>query len=199
MVGVTITARACARYLLAHQDRETGEPITNMKLQKLCYYAQGVSLAVRGRPLFRDSIKAWGHGPVIPSLWHEYREAGPRSLPTPEVSDDDYPADVREVLDITLATYGAQSAATLRSMTHEEVPWQDARALDGEIRVADLKAFFGPRAAVLFARGDRARPVDKVRVREILLADERVLSGTRRGISEVERGEVTELDVPTPG
>ena len=40
--------------------------IDNFKVNKLCYYAQGWSLAKLGYPLFDDEIEAWQYGPVIP-------------------------------------------------------------------------------------------------------------------------------------
>jgi hypothetical protein len=48
-----------ARYFLAQIDEEAGDLISNMKLQKLVYYAQGVSLALHNRPLFPESLEAW--------------------------------------------------------------------------------------------------------------------------------------------
>ena len=47
--------------------------ITNQKLNNLMYFAQGWSLALLGRPLFSNEIQAWRYGPVIPAIYHEYR------------------------------------------------------------------------------------------------------------------------------
>ena len=47
--------------------------ITNMKLQKLMYYAQAWHLAVIGDELFSDDFQAWIHGPVIPALYDKYK------------------------------------------------------------------------------------------------------------------------------
>lgn len=41
------------------------EYISNLKLQKLLYYAQGCYLALRDKSLFCDNILAWKHGPVV--------------------------------------------------------------------------------------------------------------------------------------
>lgn len=38
--------------------------MTQMKLYKMLYYAQGWSLVKLGRPLFDDEIQAWDYGPV---------------------------------------------------------------------------------------------------------------------------------------
>ena len=57
-----------AAYILAKQDDDSGDLISNLKLQKLAYYAQGFCLAMHGRPLFPEAIKAWKHGPVVSEL-----------------------------------------------------------------------------------------------------------------------------------
>ena len=45
---------------------ENGKSISNMKLQKLLYLAQGIHLALEnGAPLFEDTIEAWKYGPVV--------------------------------------------------------------------------------------------------------------------------------------
>ena len=41
-----------ARYFLCHVDREAGDTISPLKLQKLVYYAQAWSLVFRSQPLF---------------------------------------------------------------------------------------------------------------------------------------------------
>jgi uncharacterized phage-associated protein len=57
------------------------------KLQKLLYYAQGYALALLGRPLFRDRIEAWDHGPVVPGVWQAHTQHQARPLPRPETFD----------------------------------------------------------------------------------------------------------------
>lgn len=44
-----------------------------LKLQKLLYFAQGFSYAFYDKELFNDDFEAWVHGPVIPSIYHEYK------------------------------------------------------------------------------------------------------------------------------
>ena len=54
--------------------REHGDGVSNLKLQKLLYYAQAWNLAIHSKLLFNDPIQAWVHGPVVPSVWHEFRK-----------------------------------------------------------------------------------------------------------------------------
>jgi uncharacterized phage-associated protein len=63
-----ITALDAARYLLTLDVREEGDATSNLKLQKLLYYAQGLHLALYNEPLSKGRIEAWKHGPVVPSV-----------------------------------------------------------------------------------------------------------------------------------
>jgi uncharacterized phage-associated protein len=118
------TASHLAKHLIA-AFAARGEPITNLKLQKLLYYSQAWSLALSGKSLFTDRIEAWVHGPVVPSVFREYREF----KWSPLVADCDQPAhgDVIRHVDRVLAVYGKFDASQLERMTHNEDPWRNAR------------------------------------------------------------------------
>ena len=45
----------------------------NIVIQKLCYYAQAMYLAVYEEPLFNEKILAWENGPVIEKVYKIYR------------------------------------------------------------------------------------------------------------------------------
>jgi uncharacterized phage-associated protein len=103
-----------------------GHPITNLKLQKLLYYAQAWHLAFYGRPLFGERIEAWVHGPVVPPVFGDFKHYGwspiePVAIP-PSPS-----APVRVHVDCVYQTYGGFSANDLERMTHQEDPWKNAR------------------------------------------------------------------------
>ena len=65
-----LTCYDIAKYFLAQADEEIGDLISNLKLQKLVYYAQGFYLALHDEALFPEDIEAWTHGPVVPVLYH---------------------------------------------------------------------------------------------------------------------------------
>jgi uncharacterized phage-associated protein len=142
-----LTARDVARYFLAIQDEEAGDLISNLKLQKLLYYAQGVHLALLDEPLFNEQIKAWAHGPVVPQVWHEYKEHGGGPLPAdPDFDAAVIPAAQRDLLDEVHNVYGQFSAWRLREMTHAEPPWKDAFASSSNVVTRDsMKEYFKPR------------------------------------------------------
>jgi uncharacterized phage-associated protein len=53
---------------------ETGSFVSNLKLQKLVYYAQAWHLAIHETALFEEDFEAWVHGPVIPVLYQKYKQ-----------------------------------------------------------------------------------------------------------------------------
>lgn len=122
------TATDVAKWFLAHNRiaaaDEGAEFISNLKLQKLLYYAQGCALAVTDEPLFGDEIVAWQHGPVVESVYHAYKSNGSNGI----VFEDDFDfsqftPEENELLEEVYDTFGQYSAWKLRNMTHEETPW----------------------------------------------------------------------------
>lgn len=122
----SIDVKVVARWFINNVDREAGEAITQLKVQKLVYYADAWFLANFDKPLIEPDFEAWAHGPAIRALYAKYRDYGWDALPmekgarpTPEVA---------EFLQAVYDEYGQFSAKTLERMTHEEKPWIDARA-----------------------------------------------------------------------
>jgi uncharacterized phage-associated protein len=119
-----LNAQQVAEYFLSSAD-ERAEGVSNMKLQKLLYYAQGFHLAMRGcEPLFKESIEAWWHGPVVRPVYESYRPFRKSYIKTDNpVDPQDYPPEIREILDCVYRVYGGLTASRLRNMTHDETPW----------------------------------------------------------------------------
>ena len=121
-----------AKYFLmlaASGEEDAGEAMTHLKLQKLLYYGQGFHLALNsGKPLFADSIEAWKQGPVVNSIWRNYKEKGGAPIPPDENFDPSkcLSEDERALLNDVWNAYGQFSAWKLRNMTHEELPWRNA-------------------------------------------------------------------------
>ncbi len=96
----SLTAQDVAKYFLAQIDDESGDTISHLKLQKLVYYAQGYHLALTGKPLFRDIIRAWAHGPVVRSVYNSYSKYGSKAIPRPKRVDfSRYSPEQRGLLD----------------------------------------------------------------------------------------------------
>ncbi len=123
----TYSAQDVANWFLSRIDREAGDTISNLKLQKLLYYAQAWMLALYDRPLFRERIEAWMHGPVVPEMYRQYREHGWDALPMPQEDVPKFDDDAENLLQEVLRVYGEHSAKALEELTHSEEPWQRTR------------------------------------------------------------------------
>lgn len=139
--SIMISANDIAKYFLSLVSEEEGELISNLKLQKLLYYAQGFSLAMFNKPLFPEKIEAWIHGPVVPEVYHYYKKYGRGRIPHHNVDLAKFNDDIRELLDEVYDVYGQYSASVLRNLTHEEPPWKNT-APNEEITHDTLRSYF---------------------------------------------------------
>jgi uncharacterized phage-associated protein len=128
-----LTVQEVARYILARQGASV-EPITNKRLQKLVYLAQGRTLALLHRPLWDTSnlgarLTAWEQGPVVPELYREYRSHRWNPLPIPsDVDIEGFDPTARAIIDSVLAEFGGMSTDQLATLTHTHDPWVNAWA-----------------------------------------------------------------------
>ena len=74
-----MNAKSTANYLI-YIMLDAFNDLTNMKVNKLVYFAQGHCLSKYGRPLFTEPIEAWPHGPVVPEVYRAYRKYGDRPI-----------------------------------------------------------------------------------------------------------------------
>jgi hypothetical protein len=73
-------------FITAENKREQGS-MTNLRLNKILYFAQIISLLENGRPLFLDDFEAWDLGPVIPSVYRKYKAYENTPIQEPETID----------------------------------------------------------------------------------------------------------------
>jgi uncharacterized phage-associated protein len=124
------TAKQVANYILwLSDDSDSGELISNLKLQKLLYYCQGFHLAMFDQPLFPNEIQAWQHGPVVKEIYQLFQGQG--AIAAPNDADrknavDSLTDDQKEMIDNVYNLYGQFSAWRLREMTHQEAPWVES-------------------------------------------------------------------------
>ena len=140
-----ISCKDVANYFLSLTDEDSGELISNLRLQKLVYYAQGFHLAIFDTPLFPENIEAWTYGPVIPNLYHEYKDYGQRSIPAPEDFDvSKYDSQTKDLLDEVYNVFGQFSAWKLADMTHQEPPFVMAHKVGQgtSISLESMKKYF---------------------------------------------------------
>ncbi|WP_082473260.1 Panacea domain-containing protein [Methylobacterium sp. Leaf85] len=122
-----------AKWFINATDRESGDAITHLKVQKLVYYAQAWSIALYNKPLFDEDFEAWAHGPVAVSVWDNYREHGFASIPEQKLKVK-FSEKPLALLNAVNKKYGIYTAKKLENMTHKETPWLEAR---GDLRELD--------------------------------------------------------------
>ncbi|GDX35881.1 hypothetical protein LBMAG18_03920 [Alphaproteobacteria bacterium] len=136
MKNTSYSSAHIANYFLWRAWREEVQ-ITPMKLIKLVYIAYGWNLVINQNKLFNEKILAWDYGPVIPSIFHEFKRFGKdpitkgnyatdgdchsetgELLSVPIVSGDDN--EVLKVLNAEWEIYKFKDGLELSKITHEE-------------------------------------------------------------------------------
>ncbi|MGL5061573.1 MAG: Panacea domain-containing protein [Microcoleus sp.] len=141
--------RKIVSIITIHYREVFQESLTPMKLQKLCYYAQAIYMATHdGEALFEEDFEAWTYGPVISSLYQQYKNYEWRSIQEEFEFPEIEPEKV-EFIEQIVEAYGRYDGAALVTMTHREAPWLDARnglsAIEGSnalISKDSMKSFF---------------------------------------------------------
>lgn len=142
------TANAVADYIIRFYHKH-GDLITNLKLQKLVYYAQAWHLGLYNKPLFDEEFQAWISGPVQPELYERFKKY--QWNPISEDNETVLPEHIEEHLQEIIQVYGKYEAYYLERMTHEEEPWIIARAgipsdqsSNAVISQQDMQRFYQP-------------------------------------------------------
>lgn len=120
--------------------------MTNLKLNKLLYFAQAWSLVRRNAPLFNENIQAWDLGPVTPSVYHEFKKYGKERIAAVSGAYDQsaFSPDEFELLIDVAREYGKYSAPALVDMSHEiNGPWYTVHGSKKRVIPQDLiKEYF---------------------------------------------------------
>jgi len=138
-------ARAIANLFLkwAREDKKS-KSYTPMKIIKLVYIAHGWCLAISQKPLIINPVEAWRYGPVIRSLYDEFKKFGNEAIrgfaeydevegksgQVKEPIEKEYIKILRSVYQV----YGDFQAFQLANITHmPNSPWTKA--------IGDSKSF----------------------------------------------------------
>jgi uncharacterized phage-associated protein len=134
--------------------------MTNLRLHKLLFYAQGWSLVLRGAPLFGDVVEAWQSGPVVPAVFGELRINGKNPIMEPakgysesDVSDE----DAQFLIDV-LVHHESSLAFGLVDLTRTLPCWRNHQYRNEDIPLDEIRADFEtltPRLATLSERVQR--------------------------------------------
>lgn len=135
-----------AKYILGKRGR-----MSTWKLQKLCYYCQAWHYTWTERQLFAEEIQAWRNGPVCPALFYEHQGRFMISAEDLKVGNSSkINADESESIDTVLDEYGKLEPYYLSELTHQELPWKNARddlpedaISDKAITLESMGAYYG--------------------------------------------------------
>lgn len=125
-----INSEKIAKFFLSKKE------LTPKKIQKLVYYAYAWFITMHNQN--SDEIKeflftnerpeAWLHGPVFRELYRVYSDYGWHEVPKQKamIFEND---DVMSFLEDIWSKYGELSADELEYLTHQEMPWKNARKI----------------------------------------------------------------------
>lgn len=127
---------------------ENGYEINNLKLQKIMYYLQAQSLVESSLPLFDENLQKWKYGPVVPTVYHEYKSHGASSIKTEDIgkiirtpyegetpnfintyiveeyTSDKINNDDKYILDETVPVFAGYDSFYLVEQTHKHDIWR---------------------------------------------------------------------------
>lgn len=128
--------------------KASGESISPMKLQKLVYYAHGWYAGYTGQPLINEAVEAWQYGPVIPSLYHEFKQFGSTGISCKATEFDGVtlrevppPQDptIQAYLQNVWSSYGRFTGIKLSELTHSaDGPWDQTWKESEGMRGVDI-------------------------------------------------------------
>jgi uncharacterized phage-associated protein len=125
---------------ILHRARQEGIEIRPLKLQKLVYFLHGWGLATSGEPVVGELFEAWPYGPVLSSVYHEFKKFG--SEPITDYAADIDPATGEKkkqmvgvnnkkfhaLFEKVWSKYKGFTGVQLSTMTHADgTPWKEVR------------------------------------------------------------------------
>lgn len=138
-----------ADYFIANADKDEG--ISNLKLQKLCAYAQAFSVTLNKSTLFSNNLEVWPHGPVVVELYNTYKMYGKNPLSTSVLSEESrngFSEKELYILETINNYYGRFAAWELRNMSHEDFPGDFENPNRQIIPIEDLISTFSQNKVV---------------------------------------------------
>jgi len=119
-------------YTFVKKGIDEGKFVTQMKLQKLVYFAQGYHLVKYHKPLIKENFQAWKYGPVIPDIYRDFKLYGssPITNTTSYVPSDSVrtpyflDAEALDTINYAWEVLKNFSAMSLSNWTHQpDGPW----------------------------------------------------------------------------
>lgn len=149
-----------AGYVVSYCN-STGKKISHLQLQKILYFLEANYL-VNGKQLFEDDISKWRLGPVVESVYHEYKTFGSQNIgyvpkrlgidSDGKISIISYNPDAidpkdKEIINEIVDKYIKYDPFQLVKATHRHAPWKrDEQLINKGVSLLydkeELKEFF---------------------------------------------------------
>ncbi|WP_281636136.1 Panacea domain-containing protein [Flavobacterium marginilacus] len=120
-------------YVILRLKQEEDMPLSNIKLQKLLYYIQAWSLALKNEKSFDGDFQAWVHGPVNRQIYDRFNptkylfsEISLNDIQDKEIATKLNESEISHINKV-LEVYAPYSGVELEEMSHKEEPWISAR------------------------------------------------------------------------
>ena len=84
---------------------------------------QGYSYLWDGVNMFEEEVEAWQHGPVLTSVYREFKKYGLGNLPKSEGRDNVKNSNTKETIKTVLDGFKNYSGYEMAKKTQEESPW----------------------------------------------------------------------------
>ena len=111
---------------------EQMKEVTPLALQKILYFIQGIYMVIFGKPLYKEDCMAWIHGPVYEEVYDLFRDFKYNPIEDNRFAIfkdrfEELSEQEKKVIDLVINTFGKYSGKVLEDITHEELPWKNAR------------------------------------------------------------------------
>ncbi|WP_425417534.1 Panacea domain-containing protein [Oricola indica] len=136
--------------LILDRFNPTEFQITNLKINKLLYFAHGFYRARFGKRLIRNHFEAWENGPVVKVIFDAFKKNGAEPITNSALIYDylkeshipagfeHIPEEDIEYIDNVISYYVKFSARELVGLTHRPgTPWTRARNAERGMRLRD--------------------------------------------------------------
>lgn len=141
-------AKSIAYAVLSYCE-EHNYMMSNLKLQKVLYFIQAQFLVSEDVPCFEDDIEAWDFGPVVQSVYYQYRMFGGAGI---ILNKDDPLIPYYQYINYRdMETIGSMidelskySSSKLVEITHNQTPWKKnfVPYAQRKIPLKDIENFF---------------------------------------------------------
>lgn len=117
------------------------EGVSNLKLQKLLFFAQAAHLALFKTPLFQEEIEAWSLGPVIPTIYQKYKGYARTPITEFETTEACKDPELMSFLQNIWNLFGKYSSSQLVNLSHADgAPWSQMYTPEAESNVIPKEA-----------------------------------------------------------